>query len=446
MPVSSRASSRLRTVVVAATAVATLLVALTACAPASDPVSSDVDRADVVRVPEDAATISDAMDAVADGGLVLVGPGTYVEQVLIDVPDVTLRGVDRNTTIIDGEGTRPYGVVAIADGVRIENLTVTRATFYGVLVTGLHDESGPTAHGVDGYSRLDPEQFPPVERFAIDHVTAHNNGLYGLYAFNSRHGVIRDSYASGSADSGIYVGQCEQCDILVTGNVAEHNAVGFENANASDSVVVVGNRFSNNRIGMTFLSNYQEAFSPQRGNVVAGNAVLDNAEADSPAHADGGFGIGIGISGGTRNVFERNLIAGNPRAGVLLDSTEDLASLDNRSIDDVFAGNGVDVANVSGPRAAASGNCGFAATTMLPPDLLAGCGTDAAQPSVAVAELPGAPAPAGVSFLRVAGPPPQPGLAAIDAPPARLPDAVDVPEAAEFALATPDLLRDRARS
>ena len=203
--------------------------------------------------------------------------------------------------MIDGGGIRPYGIVVIADGVRVENLTVTGATFYGVLFTGLHDANGPSAHTADGYHAWDPSKFPPLQRFRVDHVTAHNNGLYGIYAFNARHGVITDSYASGSADSGIYVGQCTECDILVSGNVAERNAVGFENANASDSVVLTGNRFSDNRVGLTLLSSYQEAFTPQQKNQVVGNLISDNNEADSPSQADGGFGTGIGISGGQRN-------------------------------------------------------------------------------------------------------------------------------------------------
>ena len=100
-------------------------------------------------------------------------------------------------TVIDGGGLRPYGIVVIADGVRVENLTVTGATFYGVLFTGLHDANGPSAHTADGYHAWDPAKFPPLQRFRVDHVTAHNNGLYGIYAFDARHGVIADSYASG---------------------------------------------------------------------------------------------------------------------------------------------------------------------------------------------------------------------------------------------------------
>lgn len=418
------------------------MTVLSACAPSPEPAA-----ADVVRVPEDAPTIGGAVDAVAEGGLVLVAPGVYEEQVLVDTPGVTVRGLDRNETVIDGGGVRSYGIVAVADGVSVENLTVTGATFYGVLVTGLHDENGPTAHGVDGYATLDPERFPPVERFSIDHVTAYNNGLYGLYAFDARHGVIRDSYASGSADSGIYVGQCEQCDILVTGNVAENNAVGFENANASDSVWVVGNRFSGNRVGMTLLSNYQEAFVPQRGNVVAGNLVSRNASPESPAQADGAFGIGIGVGAGTDNVFERNRIEANPTAGVLLSSTEDLAALGNVFRGNAFGGNGADVANTSTERAPARGNCSEdALAIVLPADLFAACGLDTDQPAADRSALPTVPAPPGMSFLRIAAPPAQPELPDVDAPARTLPDAIDAPDLTAVLLPSPDFLADRARS
>ncbi len=401
----------------------------------------------VVEVPKDAPTLAAALGSVQPGGMILLSPGTYKEQLVIDKVDVTIRGLDRNTVVIDGEGTRPYGIVGIADGVRIENLTVRNTTFYGVLVTGQHDKNGPQAHTGDDYTKLDPTKFPPLERFAINSVTAYNNGLYGIYAFDAKHGVISNSYASGSADSGFYVGQCPDCDILVSGNVAERNAVGFENANASTSLTIVGNRFSNNRVGLTLISNYQEAFSPQTANLVAGNVLSDNHSADSPEQEDGGFGIGLGISGGRDNVIENNRIEGNPRAGVLLASTEDLATVGNSFVGTAFAGNGVDVANVSTARAAAVGNCfSGSSPSVLPTGLLDGCATGASQPATTTTALPGGAAPRGVSFLKVIAPGAQPTMADPRTAPTKLPATVNRPTAGSITLPAANLLIELTRA
>lgn len=402
---------------------------------------------DLVEVPQDAATITEALDLVAPGGMVLVEPGIYPEEVTIDIEDVTLRGTDRNSVIIDGEGTRSFGVFASADGVRIENLTVHSTLFYGVLVTGMHDENGPLAHGGPGYTELDPSQFPPVQRFAIDHVTAYNNGLYGIYAFNAQHGRIIDSYASGSADSGFYVGQCEQCDILVAENVAERNAIGFENANASGPLMIAGNRFSGNRIGMTLISNYQEAFTPQRENLVVGNLISTNASADSPAHALGGFGVGLGIDGGQANQVIANRIEGNPVFGVQFSNAEDIAAIDNQILDNAIEANGLDLADTSAARTPSSGNCveGSTAVTARPDSLLdATCPDGNSGQPAADSGLPAVDVPDGMSFLQVPVPPAQPSMSDVHTPPQPLPAQVSMPSEDEFQIPAADLLADRS--
>lgn len=358
-------------------------------------------------MPTDVGTIQAAVDRVAEGGLVLVEPGRYAEQVVISTPGVTLRGADRNAVVIDGEGERSAGVVAIANGVRIENLTVQNATFYGVLVTRRYDDGSD-----GGYDDVDPEDQPLLERFRVDHVTAINNGAYGIYAFSSRHGVIADSLASGSADSGIYVGQCRRCDVLVEGNVAVNNAIGFENANASDSVTITGNRFTGNRVGLTLTSNALEAFLPQEANVVAGNVISDNTSATSPAQASGGFGTGVGIAGGRDNVVAANRIEGNPRAGVLITDADDLEATGNEVRDNAFSGNGIDVADLSEPEGPV---------------------------------LPTVEAPDGISFQDVPRPADQPSMPLDRTVPPPLPDAIEHPSGAGIEVPSADLLADRLR-
>lgn len=427
-----------------ALAVLTVASVLAACGGTSDGPSGDASASapgteQVVSVPEDAATITQAMGRVAPGGLVLVGPGTYREKVTITTKDVTLRGTDRNTVVIDAEGRRSYGVLGAADGVRVENLTVTQALLYGVLVTSSQQDGEPLAQGADGYEEIDPDEFPPLQRFRVDHVTAINNGLYGIYAFNAQHGVIADSFTSGSADSGIYVGQCRACDILVEGNVAARNAIGFENANASDSVVLTGNRFSENRVGMTLTSDYQEAFVPQRANTVVGNVISYNDQPDSPRQAQGGIGIGIGIAGGRENVITRNRISGNPQTGVSFSNAEDLPARGNTLTGNVYADNGVDVANVSAERTPAVGNCFEAAAVAAPGNLRATCSA-AVQPAAVEGSLATVVEPPGVAFLDVTHPGPQPSLPADATVPEPLPGTVDLPAISSIRLPAPTLL------
>ncbi|MFI6098365.1 nitrous oxide reductase family maturation protein NosD [Lentzea sp. NPDC051213] len=373
-----------------------------------------------INVPAQLNTIQAAVDAAAEGTTITVSPGVYQESVQVRTKGLTIRGTQRGSVIIDGEVKRPNGFVVTAPDVSIQNLTVRNHTLNGVLVTGLSQDGG-MGRGSTGYTKLDTQKFPPLQGFRVSYVTASNNGLYGIYAFDAQHGVIEQSYASGSADSGFYVGQCKPCDIVVRGNVAERNAVGYEGTNASGQMYVLGNRFSGNRVGMTSNSDYQEAFVPQEDAMFAGNLVSDNAEALSPAQADGAFGLGVGIAGGTRNVLTRNLITGNPGTGIALGSSEDLAPLDNRFDGNVITHNGQDVLYVATQRAPGRNNCFDGGRCY------SGVGEQMKKPA----------APRGIPFNQVAAPPNQPEM-----PSDPLPDKA--PNAEKYGVPTEDLFLDRA--
>ena len=55
-----------------------------------------------ISVPDDQPTIQKAVDAAKPGDLIMVAAGTYKEAVDVETDRLTIRGADRNTTILDG--------------------------------------------------------------------------------------------------------------------------------------------------------------------------------------------------------------------------------------------------------------------------------------------------------------------------------------------------------
>jgi len=391
--------------------------------------SADAAPQQLVRVTND-DEFAEAGSRVADGGLILIEEGTYHGTLQVSADDVTVRGADRNGVVLDGELETSSGIVGTGERFTVENLTVRNYLQNGVLVTGVTDDSGAgVARGPDGYL---PDAAPdPVPGYLVQFVTAENNGLYGIYAFNRTDGVIRDNLATGGSDSGIYVGQCESCNALVENNVMQWSAVGLELANASD-VTITGNRIVENRIGITVLSNYLEAHGPTKNTVIAGNVIAHNNAVETPEHANGAFGTGIGIAGTVGAVVTANRIEGNDNAGVSIASSEDFAPADTVIENNAWGDNGLDVAFAPSPTAAGENNCLLdEGLTTDPADMTCDPGPGSyAQPV----------APVGVSFAKVPLPPERPGLENVDETPRTLPGTIERPDPVSFDIPDADLL------
>ncbi|OIK27453.1 right-handed parallel beta-helix repeat-containing protein [Streptomyces malaysiense] len=405
-----------------------------------------------IHVPADAPTISAAVSLARPGDLVLVAPGVYHESVRIKTPRVTLRGASRDKVVIDGRLRQPNGVVVAAPGVAVENLTVENNTQNGVLVTGSAAAVAGLPGRSGGYDTGD-EPVTFLKSFLVSYVTATRNGLYGIYAFSAQNGVIEHSYASGGADSGIYVGQCKPCRVVVRDNIAELNAVGYEGTNAGGDMYVVGNRLVGNRVGLTTDSDHQEKLLPQRGAVVAGNLIADNQQSRTPEQADGGWGIGIGVDGGSDNRFLRNRISGNSDAGFVITATADITPDGNRITDNTFAANGIDVGWTFPTATHGRGNClrGNTLRTTVPARLVATAPCPAAAAATSGSPSPSgtwtAPnAPRGIPFTEVAAPGPQPQFpGATTTGATKVPAVPALPDIAGIPLPPPSLLATGAR-
>lgn len=312
--------------------------------------------APTIRVPQQAPTIQAAVDRARPGGMVLVAPGIYDESVTVTTPYLTIRGADRNRTILDGGFERANGIhVVEADGVTVQNMTARHFLLNGFYWSGVH-----------GYWAR--------------YLTAYSNGDYGIYAYDSDWGQFDHVYASGSPDSGLYIGQCFPCHAVITDALSEHNAMGYSGTNAGGDLAIVNSEWRENMAGIVPNTLDSEALAPQRDVLIAGNYVHDNnaTTADTKDLEYPTFGNGIILAGGLDNLVSGNLVENHEGYGIAvmpnLDANLWIAS-GNEVRDNIVRDSGRADLALGAP--AGGGNCfsGNTISSSLPPaiQLLRGC-------------------------------------------------------------------------
>ena len=247
-----------------------------------------------IAVPGDFATIQAAVDAAAPGALILIGPGTYNEAVNVTTDNLTIRGLDRNEVVLDGQLELDNGIRILgASGVTVENLTAMNYTRNGFFWTG-----------VDGYRGA--------------YLTAYRTGDYGVYVFDSMNGELEHIYAAGSPDAGVYIGECYPCNAVIDDAVSEHNGLGYSGTNSGGNLLIVNSTFRYNRAGVVPNSGSYELCYPERETTIVGNLVYSNNQADTPAIDVALLAMGNGIlsAGGVLNDIERNLVYDHDKTGI----------------------------------------------------------------------------------------------------------------------------------
>jgi parallel beta-helix repeat protein len=252
-----------------------------------------------------------AITGAAPGSTILIEPGTYPEAVTVDKANIKLIGLPGSGgAVIEnpkaGSNANGISVTPRGSGFSLSNVTVRDFDENGVLLTG-----------VDG--------------FRISGVTAVNNRDYGLFPALSAHGVIEFSSASGSHDTGIYVGQSS--NVTLRYNAAHDNVNGFEVEN-STGVQVYANLAYGNTVGI-----FVDLLPPVDGitvttsshNTVEGNLVLANNRANDASFTDlaaaEASGVGILLVGGDHTTVRDNVVTGNNVGGIVLLSGLDLEAL-----------------------------------------------------------------------------------------------------------------------
>jgi hypothetical protein len=323
-------------------------------------------------------TIQGAVNAAKPGDWILIGPGDYHEVadetgqhgsfadgqmggVYITKPGLTLRGMDRNSVIVDGTnpGSSPcssapsaqnYGVpgpngvpegrngivVWKASDVRVQNLTACNF----LAGTGASGNeiwwNGGDGSGKIGLAGYWGSYLTATSTFFRNETTA---AEYGIFASNSAGPAgWNQLYASNMNDSGTYVGACQQrCDVVMNHMWMENNALGYSGTNSGGTVVIKNSQFDDNQDGLdTNTQVIGDPPAPQDGQcpngktspithttscwVVIHNYLHNNNNPTAPAAgsaAAGPVGTGMTVSGGRFDTVMDNTISHNGAWGIL---------------------------------------------------------------------------------------------------------------------------------
>jgi hypothetical protein len=289
---------------VAAIVVATIV--MSACGSSSKSSSSTAsDRASAghtLNVPAQYPTIQAAVDASQPGDLILVAKGVYHEAVDVTADttkhtnphDITIRGVDRNGVILDGQFKLENGIRVLgAAGVVVENMTARNYLSNGFFWTG-------------------------AQRYRGSYLTAYRNGDYGVYSVDSYTGQFDHDYSSGSPDAGFYIGACFRCDAVISNVVSEYNGLGYSGTNSGGDLYIVNSEFAHNRAGVVPNSGSYELCYPSRETVVAGNSVHDNNYMKGGGISNSllAQGNGILLAGAVKALIQHNLVYNHARTGI----------------------------------------------------------------------------------------------------------------------------------
>ncbi len=339
----------------AALVAALALIALCAAAGAASASSSEVEIVTQGEAPATVPkhvhyfkTIQAAVDATKRGAWVLIEPGVYDEEVKVTKPHagIFIRGMDRNSVIVDGQGKIvPGGRNGIEiykdNNVWVENLTVRnfeRESLNGsggneIWWNGGAESKKIGAHG--WYGR---------------YLTAYDTGLnggYGIFTDNEIEGEWEHIYASGFNDSGIYLGACPECKARIDDAIMEYNALGYSGSNSGGNLIIENSVFRHNTTGVAPNSeNPGDGPPPQNGacehsrpykgahgklpeftttefahcTIIRDNLITENDDLTAPANTSAAaapWGAGIELPGDYGDLIEHNTITNNPSDGVL---------------------------------------------------------------------------------------------------------------------------------
>ena len=271
-------------------------------------------------------SIQAAVDLALPGDTVRVLPGTYSEAgrpcptepaetcaVVVSQNNITLQAASQpgQPVVLQAALGQLQGIVFAKPGAAAGDcLTDSSLRMKGAGVTGF------TVQDFSGTGIL----LFCVDSWFAAYDSVADNDFYGFFALKSGSGEIQHSVASGSHDTGIYIGQSH--GVLIDYNTAHDNVSGFE-VESSTAVKADHNEALHNTAGILMFIAPDAEILRSQGNRIANNYVHDNNAANTCLDPSDEVclvppGVGISSAGGNKNVITGNRVEGNETFGIAL--------------------------------------------------------------------------------------------------------------------------------
>jgi len=323
-------------------------------------------------------SIQAAVNAAKPSDWILIAPGDYHETgdsgsnapsasdlkdgwyggVDITTPRIHLRGVNRNSVIVDGtqatastpcsaapadqnslNGEGRNGILVWkANAVSIENLTVCNfIAGSGNAGNEIWWNGGADSSkiGLSGYSGryLTATSTYFANSDPTNPSVCATCALYGIFSSDSTGpAFLSNLYANNFSDSGIYVGACQRvCNVTISRIWMENNALGYSGTNSGGRMTIQNSLFDNNKEGFdTNTALTGDPPPPQDGRcagaasssrcwVFTHNVLKNNNNPNVPISGTAGLGptgTGMTISGGRYDTISNNLFINNGAWGM----------------------------------------------------------------------------------------------------------------------------------